>query len=207
MDDRKAMDRTEIYKELQMTYDELQQYLIEKYGGAVCAYFATPECKSKSKKISRTGEGLYCHHMDEDKGGNLSDPVGAINQPFEWQKKERLVYCNVLEHLILHIKIAVLRQKDVLENLVNDIVNKDYHFDTGCTGVKFVLPVLYDNGYSQVAYKVLTQKTYPSWCFWLEQGATSAWESWELVILKAVFQSETDLSSGTISYTLLPFSL
>ena len=70
-------------------------------------------------------------------------------------------------------------KKDVLENLVNDIVNKDYHFDTGCTGVKFVLPVLYDNGYSDVAYKVLTQKTYPSWCFWLEKGATSAWESWE----------------------------
>ncbi len=71
------------------------------------------------------------------------------------------------------------RKKPVLENLVNDIIKKDYHFDTGCTGVKFVLPVLYDNGYSEVAYKVLTQKTYPSWCFWLEKGATSAWESWE----------------------------
>lgn len=70
-------------------------------------------------------------------------------------------------------------KKAVLENLVNDIIKKDYHFDTGCTGVKFVLPVLYDNGYSEVAYKVLTQKTYPSWCFWLENGATSAWESWE----------------------------
>ncbi len=70
-------------------------------------------------------------------------------------------------------------KKAVLENLVNDIIEKDYHFDTGCTGVKFVLPVLYDNGYSDVAYKVLTQKTYPSWCFWLENGATSAWESWE----------------------------
>ncbi len=70
-------------------------------------------------------------------------------------------------------------KKAVLENLVNDITEKDYHFDTGCTGVKFVLPVLYDNGYSDVAYKVLTQKTYPSWCFWLENGADSAWESWE----------------------------
>ncbi len=70
-------------------------------------------------------------------------------------------------------------KKSVLENLVNDIINKDYHFDTGCTGVKFVLPVLYDNGYSDVAYKVLTQKTYPSWCFWLENGADTAWESWE----------------------------
>lgn len=70
-------------------------------------------------------------------------------------------------------------KKAVLENLVNDIIAKDYHFDTGCTGVKFVLPVLYDNGYSDVAYKVLTQKTYPSWCYWLENGATTAWESWE----------------------------
>jgi hypothetical protein len=70
-------------------------------------------------------------------------------------------------------------KKAVLENLVNDIINKEYHFDTGCTGVKFVLPVLYDNGYSDVAYKVLTQKTYPSWCFWLENGADPAWKSWE----------------------------
>ena len=70
-------------------------------------------------------------------------------------------------------------KKAVLENLVNDIIKKGYHFDTGCTGVKFVLPVLYDNGYSDVAYKVLTQKTYPSWCFWLQNGADTAWESWE----------------------------
>lgn len=75
--------------------------------------------------------------------------------------------------------VPVENKKAVLENLVNDIVKKDYHFDTGCTGVKFVLPVLYDNGYSDVAYKVLTQKTYPSWGFWLENGADTAWESWE----------------------------
>ncbi len=70
-------------------------------------------------------------------------------------------------------------KKAVLENLVNDFIDRDYHFDTGCTGTKFVLPVLFDNGFSEVAYKVLTQKTYPSWCFWLENGADSAWESWE----------------------------
>ena len=75
--------------------------------------------------------------------------------------------------------VSIENKKAVLENLVNDIVKKDYHFDTGCTGVKFVLPVLYDNGYSDVAYKVLTQKTYPSWGFWLENGADTAWESWE----------------------------
>ena len=94
-----------------MSYEDLVTYLLDKYGGAIGDYFRTPECNSKNKKIVRTSEGLYCHHIDEDKGGNLSDSQGAKVQPFEWQKKERLVYCNLLEHLILHVKIAVLRQR------------------------------------------------------------------------------------------------
>lgn len=30
----------------------------------------------------------------------------AVNNPFEYQKADRLVYCNLLEHLLLHVKIA-----------------------------------------------------------------------------------------------------
>lgn len=109
-------------------------------------------------------------------------------------------------------------KKAVLENLVNDIINKDYHFDTGCTGVKFVLPVLYDNGYSDVAYKVLTQKTYPSWCFWLENGADTAWESWETTtrsqdhyflgsydeVFFTHFAGIKDVEDGYKSFTIAP---
>lgn len=109
------MNSEELKNELKMTYEELQHYLIEKYGGAKYDYFVNPECKSKNQKVSRTCEGLYCHHMNEDKGGNLANPPQARMQPFEWQKKGQLVYCNILEHLILHMKIAILRQKHLLE--------------------------------------------------------------------------------------------
>lgn len=70
-------------------------------------------------------------------------------------------------------------KKAVAENLANDFINRDYHLDTGCTGTRFVLPVLADNGYEDVAMRVLLQKTYPSWGHWLENGTDSAWESWE----------------------------
>lgn len=70
-------------------------------------------------------------------------------------------------------------RKTVLKNLVKDITDKGYHLDTGCTGTRFILPVLFDNGYTDVAYRVLTQTTYPSWGYWIENGADSAWESWE----------------------------
>ena len=71
------------------------------------------------------------------------------------------------------------KRKAVIDNLIKDITDKNYHLDTGCTGTRFVLPVLFDNGYADIAYRILTQKTYPSWGFWIECGADSAWEAWE----------------------------
>ncbi len=70
-------------------------------------------------------------------------------------------------------------RKAVAEKLNEDIVNRNYHIDTGCIGTKYILSVLINCGYTDTAFKVLTQKTYPSWGFWLENGSDSAWESWE----------------------------
>ncbi len=92
--------------ELSMSYDQLVQHLLKKYGKAKGDYFLTETCASKNKKITRTSEGLYCHHIDEDKAIMLSNDSFAAKNPFEYQKAERLVYCNILEHLILHIKIV-----------------------------------------------------------------------------------------------------
>ncbi|MBP5204880.1 hypothetical protein J6Z37_01100 [Candidatus Saccharibacteria bacterium] len=89
-----------------MTYGELVDYLLKKYGPVECDYFRTEACKSKNPKVSRTNEGLYCHHIDEDKAIMLCNDKITVNNPFEYQKAERLVYCNALEHLILHIKIV-----------------------------------------------------------------------------------------------------
>lgn len=100
------MNSAEIQQQLKMTYGELAQYLLKKYGAAKYDYFRTEACKSKNPKVSRTSEGLYCHHIDEDKAIMLCDDKFAINNPFEYQRAERLVYCNALEHLILHIKIV-----------------------------------------------------------------------------------------------------
>ena len=89
-----------------MTYRELISYLLEKYGAAKYDYFCNESCRSKNHKVSRTSEGLFCHHIDEDRAIMLSNTLLAKMHPWEYQKADRLVYCNVLEHLILHIKIV-----------------------------------------------------------------------------------------------------
>ena len=39
----------------------------------------------------------------------MSDPEFALQQPFKYQKADRLVYCNFLEHFLLHVKIVEKR--------------------------------------------------------------------------------------------------
>lgn len=66
----------------------------------------------------------------------------------------------------------------VLNSLVSSIDKRDGHIDTGILGAKYLLNTLTDNGRADVAYRIASQKTLPGWGYWLEQGATTLWESW-----------------------------
>jgi alpha-L-rhamnosidase len=68
----------------------------------------------------------------------------------------------------------------VVDNLVNDVKEHDYHLTTGNLCTKYLLETLTENGYPEVAYKIATQETYPGWGFMLANGATTLWERWEL---------------------------
>ncbi|WP_211316765.1 hypothetical protein [Oceanobacillus arenosus] len=102
---------------LSKTYEEAVDFLLQKYGPAHDDYFREKsyqrfmngEIKNIAKgKISRTNEGLYCHHIDEIKWLKVSDKdfVKRFNIPFECQRKDRLVYCDLVEHSILHVLIT-----------------------------------------------------------------------------------------------------
>lgn len=114
---------SDYYKTLmKMSYQELVQFLLKKYGPAKYDYFVNERCISKNSKISRTSEGLFCHHIDEDKAIMLSTDKFAAQNPFRYQKADRLVYCNLLEHFLLHILITEEpRNKNANENEVQGI--------------------------------------------------------------------------------------
>ena len=70
------------------------------------------------------------------------------------------------------------REAAVYANLVADIRSRGDHLDTGAIGTKQLLPVLTEHGDVDLAYAIATQTTYPSWGYWIAQGATSSWETW-----------------------------
>lgn len=104
------MNMTEYEKVKNFTYLEYCDYLQQKYGIGLCDYMT--KSWNKNRKVTRTKDGLYVHHKYEDHAIRLSEPKLAINHPFEWQKKENLVYCDLLEHLLLHLLILKYPSKD-----------------------------------------------------------------------------------------------
>ncbi len=72
------------------------------------------------------------------------------------------------------------RLESVVKSIADDVVAKGIHLDTGLVGTRQLLPVLSENGYAELAYQVITQTTYPSWGFWVENGATSCWEGYPI---------------------------
>lgn len=63
--------------------------------------------------------------------------------------------------------------------LVDDIRGRRNHLSTGFLGTPFLCHVLTQNGYTDVAYDLLLQETYPSWLYPVKMGATTIWERWD----------------------------
>jgi alpha-L-rhamnosidase len=79
-------------------------------------------------------------------------------------------------------------RSDAAKFLVDDIKSRNNHLSTGFLGTPFLCHVLTQNGYTDVAYDLLLQETYPSWLYPVKMGATTIWERWDGQKTDSTFQ-------------------
>ena len=84
-------------------------------------------------------------------------------------------------------------KKGVAANLAKRVAKDNFHLDVGLLGQKAILNALSENGYPDIAYRVATQKTYPSWGWWIVNGATTLYENWDI-------HAKNDLSMNHIMF-------
>ena len=80
-----------------------------------------------------------------------------------------------------------LREKSA-RFLVEDIKSRRNRLSTGFLGTPYLCHVLSDNGYTDVAYDLLLQESYPSWLYPVKMGATTIWERWDGQKTDSTFQ-------------------
>lgn len=70
-------------------------------------------------------------------------------------------------------------REEVVKNVVKGIITTNKgHISCGVIGVQWLMRELSRKGYADIAYLLATNKTYPSWGYMVERGATTIWELW-----------------------------
>ncbi len=70
------------------------------------------------------------------------------------------------------------REAKVVKALVGNIAEKDNHLHTGFVGFRYLCEMLVKHGHADLAYEIINKRDYPSFGWWIEQGATVTWEQW-----------------------------
>jgi alpha-L-rhamnosidase len=92
-----------------------------------------------------------------------------------------------------------LRQQ-AADRLVQNIKDYNNHLTTGFLGTPYLCHVLSRFGYTDLAYTLLTQETYPSWLYAVKMGATTIWERWDGQKPDGSFQTPAMNSFNHYSY-------
>ena len=112
---RRNFVKFEEYEKIKdFTYLEYCDYLQNKYGIGIADFMT--KSWNKNAKVTRTKEGLLAHHKFEDHAIMLSEKKHAMKNPYEWQLAKNIVYCDYLEHLLLHILICEYPAKNRNKN-------------------------------------------------------------------------------------------
>ncbi|WP_327351201.1 alpha-L-rhamnosidase [Streptomyces sp. NBC_01304] len=92
---------------------------------------------------------------------------------------------------VLALSMDLLTEADrtpAADRLVDLIEAKDWHLSTGFLGTPRLLPVLTATGHTDVAHRLLTQRTFPSWGYPIDRGSTTMWERWDSIKPDGSFQ-------------------
>ncbi len=139
---------------------------------------------------------LFGHQKDAEIYSKLAEKIkNAINQ--KYLNEETGVYGSGLQtelSVALYWRIVPENLKSkVAKNLADRVIEDNKHIDVGLLGTKAILNALSENGYAELAYEVALQETYPSWGWWIKNGATTLYENWNI-------ESDRDLSMNHIMF-------
>jgi len=139
-------------------------------------YYVDAVILSKAAKILRKQSDFEKYHA-------LAEKIKtAVNK--KYLKRETGMYGSGLQtELSVPLQWGLVPEElkeKVAANLAKRVEADNKHIDVGLLGTKAILNALSENGYPELAYEVAAQETFPSWGWWIVNGATTFYENWPL---------------------------
>lgn len=185
---------------LESMYDNIKRYvdyLHYTYPSGVTDWGLGDWIPIKSRSSKELTSSIY-YYIDTD---ILAKAAKLLNKQGDYEKysllaqkikdtindrflnKETGIYCNGNQTELsapLYWGIVPEHLKDTVTKKLAEKVSKDGGMDVGLLGSKTILNALSMNGYADLAYWLASKETYPSWGWWIKNGATTLYENWRI---------------------------
>jgi len=134
-----------------------------------------------------------------------SDLLAKIKKAFldEYVTPNGLISSDTQTAYVLALQFDMLPEnlrQQAADRLVSNIRRYGNHLTTGFLGTPYLCHVLSRFGYTDVAYTLLLQDTYPSWLYPVKMGATTIWERWDGVRPDGSFEDASMNSFNHYAY-------
>jgi len=127
---------------------------------------------------------------DAKKYGRLSDGIkAAFNK--RYVQPDGRIQGNTQAGYALALRFNLLPgelRPKAARHMVDEFGRYNGHMSTGIQTSHRLMLELTRNGYNDEAYRLLNLRSFPSWGFMLEQGATTIWERWDGYVQGRGFQ-------------------
>lgn len=185
---------------LESVYDNIKRYvdhLDYTYPSGITDWGLGDWIPIKSRSSKELTSSIY-YYVDTD---ILAKAARLLNKQEDYEKYSALarkiktainarflnqttgIYCNGTQTELsapLYWGIVPEQLRDLVARQLADKVGKDGAMDVGLLGSKTILNALSMNGYADLAYRLASKETYPSWGWWIKNGATTLYENWRI---------------------------
>ena len=138
-------------------------------------YYVDADILAKTAKLLDKKEDYCKYSLLAQK---IKDNINA-----RFLNAETGIYCNGNQTELsapLYWNIVPEDSRELVARNLSEKVKRDGSMDVGLLGSKTILNALSMNGYADLAYQLASRDTYPSWGWWIKNGATTLYENWRI---------------------------
>jgi alpha-L-rhamnosidase len=139
---------------------------------------------------------LLGHNDDHEKYRGLAEKIkSAINAKYLDRQTGNYAsgFQTELSMPLMWGVVPVELISKVASRLAERVKADGISLDVGILGAKAILNALSENGHAELAYALASKETFPSWGWWIVNGATTLYENWDI-------DAQRDLSLNHIMF-------
>ncbi|MBK7598717.1 MAG: hypothetical protein IPJ07_09395 [Acidobacteria bacterium] len=153
--------------------------------------FATMMFAFATDLISRSAKVLGRQDDERRYSSLFNDIKAAFNKAYVGEDGQIQGATQAGYALALHFNLLPESQRPrALKHMLDGIVAYQGHMSTGFHSTYRMMLELTASGHNDVAYNLINTRTFPSWGYSIENGATTIWERWDGYVKGRGFQDK-----------------